>query len=128
MIIKQLSTNIMSGKSIMNMSLPVEIFDYRSILQRVAIGLGYAPKFLVPASETQDLIEQAKLVALFILGLGPLHLCLTKPFNPILGETFECRIGGIPLYLEQISHHPPISAILMKTENFTLHGAFHSHA
>lgn len=42
----------MSGKSIMNMSLPVEIFDVSSILERVAIGLGYAPKFLVPASET----------------------------------------------------------------------------
>jgi len=56
MIIKQLSSNIMSGKSIMNMSLPVEVFDFRSILERVAIGLGYAPKFLVPASETDDLV------------------------------------------------------------------------
>lgn len=85
MIIKQLSSNIMSGKSIMNMSLPVEIFDSRSILERVAMGFGYAPKFLIPASETEDLIEQAKYVALFIMGLGPLHLCLQKPFNPILG-------------------------------------------
>ena len=32
LIIKQLSSNLMSGKSIMNMSLPVEIFDGRSIL------------------------------------------------------------------------------------------------
>ena len=51
-IIKQLSSNIMSGKSIMNMSLPVQIFDGRSILERVAMGFGYAPKLLVPAAET----------------------------------------------------------------------------
>jgi hypothetical protein len=50
MIIKQLGSNLLSGKSIMNMSLPVEIFDNKSILERFAVGFGYAPKFLIPAS------------------------------------------------------------------------------
>ena len=49
MVLKQLTSNIMSGKSIMNMSLPVEIFDNISLLERIAIGFGYAPKFLVKA-------------------------------------------------------------------------------
>lgn len=31
-IIKQIGSNLVSGKSIMNMSLPVEIFDDRSIV------------------------------------------------------------------------------------------------
>ena len=79
------------------------------------MGFGYAPKLLVPAGETDDIIEQAKLVVSFMIGLGPLHLNMTKPFNPILGETFEVSIGGIPLYMEQVSHHPPISAFYMKT-------------
>lgn len=52
MIIKQLSSNIMSGKSIMNMSLPVEIFDNRSILERIAMGFGYFPRFLTEAGNT----------------------------------------------------------------------------
>lgn len=56
MIIKQLGSNIMSGKSIMSMSLPVEIFDSRSMLERIAMGFSFAPKFLVPASETEDLV------------------------------------------------------------------------
>jgi hypothetical protein len=56
-----------------------------SLLEKIAIGFGYAPKFLVTASETQDLVEQAKLVTLFVLGIAPLHLSLQKPFNPILG-------------------------------------------
>lgn len=99
MVIKQLTSNIMSGKSIMNMSLPVEIFDNVSILERIAIGFGYAPKFLVEAGQTYDLIEQAKLVTLFFMGIGTLNVTLAKPFNPILGETFCCLLGGIPVYL-----------------------------
>jgi hypothetical protein len=31
-VLKQIGTNLLSGKSVMNMSLPVEIFDDRSIL------------------------------------------------------------------------------------------------
>lgn len=88
MIIKQLGSNIMSGKSIMNMSLPVEIFDSRSMLERIAMGFGFAPKYLVPASKCTDVIEQTKLVTLFGMSICSLHLALAKPFNPILGETF----------------------------------------
>ena len=47
---------------------------------------------------------------------------MLKPFNPILGETFQCRVGGVPFYYEQISHHPPISAFYMKGEEFTVYG------
>ena len=56
-----------------------------------------------------------KYVASFIMGSGVLHTNTRKPFNPILGETFECIIGGIPFYMEQISHHPPISSFYMET-------------
>ena len=34
-----------------------------------------------------------------------------KPFNPVLGETWQgCLSDGSKVFLEQISHHPPISA------------------
>ena len=29
--------------------------------------------------------------------------------------------------MEQISHHPPISALYMKTDTFRFYGNFHSH-
>lgn len=47
---------------------------------------------------------------------------MQKPFNPILGETFQAYLGGIPIYYEQVSHHPPISSYYMKCEEFTMHG------
>ena len=37
-----------------------------------------------------------------------------KPFNPVLGETWQAALpDGTAIALEQISHHPPISAFQM---------------
>lgn len=47
---------------------------------------------------------------------------MLKPFNPILGETFQAYIGGVPICYEQISHHPPISAYSMSCDEFTIYG------
>uniref|UniRef100_A0A3B5L1F5 Oxysterol-binding protein n=1 Tax=Xiphophorus couchianus TaxID=32473 RepID=A0A3B5L1F5_9TELE len=44
-----------------------------------------------------------------------------KPFNPVLGETFECIRDdrGFRFISEQVCHHPPISACHAESENFT---------
>ncbi len=52
------------------------------------------------------------------------ELLMQKPFNAILGETFQCYIKGIPVYYEEISHHPPISAYYMTCPEFTIYGRF----
>jgi len=36
---------------------------------------------------------------------------VSKPFNPLLGETFELVKDGFELIAEQVSHHPPITAV-----------------
>ena len=33
-----------------------------------------------------------------------------KPFNPLLGETYELDLPTFHYFSEQVSHHPPISA------------------
>jgi len=48
----------------------------------------------------------------FGLSNSVLYISIEKPFNPILGETFQCWINGCPGYGEQISHHPPITALM----------------
>lgn len=40
-------------------------------------------------------------------------MSMLKPFNPILGETFQCKIGNTKMYVEQTSHHPPIYNFLV---------------
>jgi len=42
---------------------------------------------------------------------------IEKPFNPILGETFQGKVGNFLIFMEQISHHPPISSLYIKTED-----------
>ena len=45
-----------------------------------------------------------------------------KPFNPILGETFQAKIGDTEIYVEQTSHHPPIMNFYIINPNFKIYG------
>ena len=45
-----------------------------------------------------------------------------KPFNPIMGETFQAKIGDAEIYMEQTSHHPPIFNYYIKHPEFTSFG------
>ena len=49
-ILKQISTNMMAGKSIMNMSLPVEIFYEKSFLEKCAEAFGFIPEYFHKAA------------------------------------------------------------------------------
>ena len=56
-----------------------------------------------------DPIEKLKFSTAFAITKFHLSGAQLKPFNPILGETFQCKIADSMFYLEQTSHHPPIS-------------------
>jgi len=43
-----------------------------------------------------------------------------KPFNPILGETFEYCTKGYKFFTEQVCHHPPISALHCSSEFYEM--------
>ena len=81
------------------MSLPVDIFDNKSLLERLMGSYGYAPIYIGKAAQTQNEVEQIKHCAVFLSTLSILQMKLEKPFNPILGETFQGYIGGIPIYI-----------------------------
>ena len=57
-----MGTNLIKGKSIMNISLPINIFDVRSHLEVFAYQLSYANTFLEKAGKTNDPLEKLKLV------------------------------------------------------------------
>lgn len=50
---------------------------------------------------------------------------LGKPFNPILGETYEYQSSDFRIVCEQVSHHPPISAFHADSPAFKFFGAIH---
>lgn len=82
----------------------------------VAQGLAFVPSLLDEAAEEKDNQKQyQKIIGLFIAGINN-FLNLKQPLNPILGETFNGFLGNAQVSLEQISHHPPVSAYFMKSK------------
>jgi len=106
----------------MGISLPVAIFEPQSQLEREAFGLLFAPHYLEQAGSTMDKLEQFKLTVAFFIASLHIGTNPQKPFYPILGETFQGIIGNSPVYAEQISHHPPICALQLLGQNYTLEG------
>lgn len=47
-----------------------------------------------------------------------------KPFNPMLGETYELVTKDFRYFSEQVSHHPPISAFVQEGPGYTINGSF----
>lgn len=67
-------------------------------------------------------VERFKACVAFAFTASVLYFDIDKPFNPILGETFQGFIDGCPVYGEQISHHPPISSILLFGRGYRIYG------
>ena len=116
---KQFSSAILSKKPI---SLPVGIFEAKSMLERVALNFTSAPTFLSKAAKISDKLEQFKLTIAFWVASLNTNVSAFKPFEPVLGETFQGDIEDIPIYVEQVSHHPSICRFQMHGDDFKLEG------
>ncbi len=112
-VLSKLGSNLLSGSGIMNVSLPINIFDHRSLLEVFAHQSRLAPYFLEKVEASDSALNKLKMTTAY--AITRLHLSMTqlKPFNPIWGETFQSKIGDTSFYLEQSSHHPPIYHFLV---------------
>eukprot|EP00743_Colponemidia_sp_Colp-15_P004614 GILK01004974.1.p1 GENE.GILK01004974.1~~GILK01004974.1.p1 ORF type:complete len:916 (+),score=174.71 GILK01004974.1:170-2917(+) len=110
-MIKQIGRKILSGKlNLTAVSFPIHAMKPASALQQIANHSGYMPLYLKLAAETTDYVERMKYVVCSFVSTWYIQTAFLKPLNPILGETFECYLpDGTQLYLEQTSHHPPVS-------------------
>ncbi|VIO92582.1 Uncharacterized protein BM_BM8299 [Brugia malayi] len=102
------------GKELYKIPLPVNFNEPLSFIQRLTECLEYS-NLIDKAAKIQNSADQMIYVATFVIST----LCNTvfrtcKPFNPLWCETFEFdRMAdlGWRAIAEQVSHHPPISAI-----------------
>ncbi|XP_076644475.1 oxysterol binding protein isoform X3 [Halictus rubicundus] len=101
------------GKDLSKIPMPVNFSEPLSMLQRLTEDYEYAD-ILDRAAECTDSYEQMAYVAAFTISSYSTTATRTgKPFNPLLGETYECdRIDdlGWRAISEQVSHHPPMLA------------------
>ncbi|KAF3850814.1 hypothetical protein F7725_012586 [Dissostichus mawsoni] len=93
--------------------MPVNFNEPLSMLQRLSEDLEYH-ELLDKAARCDSSLEQMCLVAAFSVSSYSTTVHRTaKPFNPLLGETYELdrrEEFGYRSLCEQVSHHPPAAA------------------
>ncbi|CAB1322004.1 unnamed protein product, partial [Coregonus sp. 'balchen'] len=101
------------GKELSKIPMPVNFNEPLSMLQRLTEDLEYH-ELLDKAARCESSLEQLCLVAAFSVSSYSTTVHRTaKPFNPLLGETYELdRLDdfGYRSLCEQVSHHPPAAA------------------
>eukprot|EP00928_Gymnodinium_smaydae_P041619 TRINITY_DN28140_c0_g1_i1.p1 TRINITY_DN28140_c0_g1~~TRINITY_DN28140_c0_g1_i1.p1 ORF type:complete len:513 (-),score=121.49 TRINITY_DN28140_c0_g1_i1:75-1505(-) len=97
------------GADIMNLvCLPISFMEPLSTLQRMAEIMEYA-HLLDSAAGASDPVEALAWVTAFCYSIYGCIERVYKPFDPILGETFQLDLPcGGRFLAEQVSHHPPI--------------------
>ncbi|XP_076452953.1 oxysterol-binding protein 1-like isoform X2 [Babylonia areolata] len=111
------------GKELSKIPMPVNFSEPLSMLQRLTEELEYS-EILDQAALCEDSCEQLAYVAAFTVSAYATTLFRTgKPFNPLLGETFEfdrTEDFGWRSLAEQVSHHPPTLATHAEGRGWTL--------
>lgn len=152
-VITHLLSQVRIGMDLTKVTLPTFILERRSLLEMYADFYAHPDLFKgVPdLADPGDRMIQVLRWYLSSFHAGRKGSVAKKPYNPILGETFQCFFnltddqskrktpehlstdGPIPwateddvtFVAEQVSHHPPISAFYAECENKRV--CFNSH-
>jgi len=111
------------GKELSKIPMPVNFSEPLSMTQRLTEELEYS-ELLDKAATCQTSIEQICYIAAFSISCYASTAIRTgKPFNPLLGETYELdrtNDKGWTSLAEQVSHHPPSLAHHAEGRGWTL--------
>ncbi|KAA0201724.1 hypothetical protein HAZT_HAZT008878, partial [Hyalella azteca] len=140
-VIMHLLTQLRLGMDLTKVTLPTFVLQRRSLLEMFADLIGHPELFLKIAACGSS---KSRMVAVVRWYLSSVKLSRcgshpSKPYNPVLGETFQCgwRVprpslqeqpvsqasgGGrekpdyvsVRFAAEQVSHHPPVSAFFFE--------------
>uniref|UniRef100_A0A8C1TTN8 Oxysterol-binding protein n=1 Tax=Cyprinus carpio TaxID=7962 RepID=A0A8C1TTN8_CYPCA len=110
------------GKDLSKVAMPVQLNEPLNTLQRLCEEVEYC-HLLDTAANTHDPHMRMVYIAAFAVSAYACSFTRAggKPFNPILGETYEClrQDKGFRFIAEQVSHHPPVSACHCESKNYT---------
>ncbi|CAE6526774.1 unnamed protein product, partial [Rhizoctonia solani] len=112
------------GKDLTKISFPVFFNEPTSMLQRMAEDMEFSECLDAAANERDPHKRLAYVAAFAMSNYSSTIGRIAKPFNPMLGETFEyCRFDKEYRYVsEQVSHHPPMSACWAESPNWNYYG------
>lgn len=106
-LIQKINSAFIKGQNIINFLFPLITHDKRTLLQVLAYELRETPFILYKVNYIPDPVEKLKFMTSFIISqiyLSPLRI---QPFIPLLGETYQVKIGNLNCYLEQTMIYPP---------------------
>jgi len=111
------------GKDLSTIAMPVTSNEPITILQKIAETFEYSQLLNEAALETNNDVKILKIASFAISNLGAMRIKernLRKPFNPILGETFELvrEDLGYRFLAEKIHHKPQIFAINCESQDW----------
>ncbi|EJT80428.1 hypothetical protein GGTG_00427 [Gaeumannomyces tritici R3-111a-1] len=117
------------GKDLSTISMPVSSNEPISLLQRMAEQLEYAHLLDAAARQKQARDRLLYVTAFAISQFSSVRArerAIRKPFNPLLGETFELLRaepevpGGLRMVVEKVSHRPVRLALHADGERWSL--------
>ncbi|KAM6340511.1 oxysterol-binding protein-related protein 2 isoform 2-T6 [Alca torda] len=117
------------GLELSKITMPIVFNEPLSFLQRITEYMEHI--YLInKACSHADPLERMQAVAAFAVSAVASQWERTgKPFNPLLGETYELTREdlGFRFISEQVSHHPPISAFYSEglNKDFIFHGSIY---
>ncbi|KAL3368548.1 hypothetical protein AABB24_009418 [Solanum stoloniferum] len=103
------------GKDLSGVCLPVYFNEPLSSLQKCFEDLEYShlvDQALEWGKQGDDLMRILKIAAFAVSGYASTQGRQCKPFNPLLGETYEADYPdkGLHFFSEKVSHHPMVVA------------------
>jgi hypothetical protein len=110
-MIKQLKT----GMDLSKVTLPTFVLEPRSFLERYSDMMLHGKILASVQAEADPLDRFLCVVKWYLSGVHFKPPGVKKPYNPIMGEVFHCKLdwgaaGRTIFVAEQVSHHPPVSA------------------
>ncbi|SBS91242.1 oxysterol-binding protein/PH domain containing protein [Plasmodium ovale curtisi] len=98
------------GKDLSRIGMPIYLNEPSSFLQRLAEDFQYIYLLKYASEEVESTSRLAYVTAFTISPYASVIGRTFKPFNPLLGETYELTHRKFFFISEQVVHHPPITA------------------
>lgn len=105
-LLTKFGKNLFEGKSIINVSFPIFLYDKRGYTQVLSYEMRSMPYFISRACYAKDKMEKLKWIVVNLISILHISTIQTQPFKPVLGETFQCKIGNFVFYVENTQSEP----------------------
>ncbi|XP_018089573.1 oxysterol binding protein like 2 L homeolog isoform X1 [Xenopus laevis] len=117
------------GLELSKITMPIVFNEPLSFLQRITEFMEHTYMINKACTQTDPILRMQCVAAFAVSAVASQWERTGKPFNPLLGETFELIRDdlGFQFISEQVSHHPPVSAFHAEglNKDFIFHGSIY---